>query len=176
TSRWRGAITSSSRRWSRRRPAGPTPRGEAKAMKVAILSDTHSRYATVRAALQLARNRGAEVVLHCGDIEDAATVQLFAGVPPHFVFGNCDHDRDGLERAMQETGATSHGDWGCLELGDRKLAWTHGDDKSLFNDLRRSGQFHYLFYGHTHQAEQHESGETLVVNPGALHRARAKSI
>jgi uncharacterized protein len=143
--------------------------------RLAVLSDTHSRYRTVEAALALVRARGAELILHCGDIEDAATVRLFQGFPTHFVFGNCDHDRRKLERAMEETGAVSHGGWGFLELDGRNLAWTHGDDQTLFHDLGRGGQFDYLFYGHTHQAEQHRSGRTLVVNPGALHRARVKT-
>jgi len=38
-----------------------------------------------------------------------------------------------------------------------------------------SGRYDYLFYGHTHAAEQHYAGRTLVVNPGALHRVRVKS-
>ena len=144
-------------------------------MQLAILSDTHSRHAAVATALDLVRQRGINLILHCGDIDDAATVRLFRGFEAHFVFGNCDYDRDELEQAMKETGATAHGAWGCLELEGRKIAWMHGDDKSLFHDLDRSGEFHYLFYGHSHHAETHESGKTLVVNPGALHRARVKT-
>ena len=144
-------------------------------MQLAILSDTHGRQATVGTALDLVRDRGIQVVLHCGDIDDAATVRLFHGLETHFVFGNCDHDRVKLERAMAECGATSHGSWGHLELEGRKIAWTHGDDQSLFQELRRSGEFDFLFYGHTHEAKQTERGRTRVVNPGALHRARIKT-
>jgi predicted phosphodiesterase len=31
-------------------------------------------------------------------------------------------------------------------------------------------------YGHTHQAEQHRVGKTLVLNPGALYRATPHSL
>ena len=31
-------------------------------------------------------------------------------------------------------------------------------------------------YGHTHEAEQHREGKTLVLNPGALYRANPHSI
>jgi putative phosphoesterase len=143
-------------------------------MKIAILSDTHSRYATVGRALDLARERGIAKIIHCGDIEDGMTVRLFAEFETHFVYGNCDYDREGLAATMTETGATLHGTWGCLELGNRKLAWAHGDDKRLLRDLEQSGQFDYLFYGHTHVAEQHQSGSTLMINPGALHRTTVK--
>jgi putative phosphoesterase len=143
-------------------------------MKIGIVSDTHNRYATVTTALDLLRERGVNLVLHCGDIEDKATVRLFQGLDTHFVFGNCDTDRSELTRAMAKTGATLHGDYGTLELAGRRIAWAHGDDRDLLRDLERSEHFDFLFYGHTHQAEQHRRGPTLVVNPGALHRAAVK--
>ena len=144
-------------------------------MRIAILSDTHSRYRTVGAALELLRERDVRCVLHCGDIEDAATVRLFEGFTTHFVFGNCDTERDELRDAIRAAGASVHEPFGDLELAGRKIAWLHGDDGRLFRDVERSGHFNYLFYGHSHRAEQHRTGPTLVVNPGALHRAKVKT-
>lgn len=144
-------------------------------MRVGIVSDTHSRYQTVNTTLELLRRSGAELVLHCGDIEDAETVRLFEAMPTQFVLGNCDADPDGLRRAMEITGATLHEPFGHLELDGRRIAWLHGDDKRLMQDLENSGHFHFLFYGHTHVAARHQAGPTLVVNPGALHRARTKT-
>lgn len=144
-------------------------------MLIGIVSDTHSRYATVTKALALLQGHGVELILHCGDIEDDETVRLFADVPTHFVYGNCDYDRDGLARAMHEIGATLHDPFAELELAGRKLAVIHSDNKRLFQQLEHSGQFDFLFYGHTHQAEEHRTGPTRVVNPGALHRARIKT-
>jgi putative phosphoesterase len=114
-------------------------------------------------------------ILHCGDIEDATTVRLFEGIPTHFVLGNCDTDRDELRRAIQQTGATLQEPFGHVELEGRKIAWMHGDDHRLLQDVERSDQFDFLFYGHTHHSKQHRVGRTLVVNPGALHRARVKT-
>jgi uncharacterized protein len=144
-------------------------------MRIAIISDTHSRQATVHKVLQLLGSRPIDLVLHCGDIEDAETVQLFKGMPTHFVLGNCDSDKEDLRRAIRETRATLHEPFGNLELAGRKIAWLHGDDRRLLQDLENSDHFDYLFYGHTHQAERHRSGSTLVVNPGALHRARPRT-
>jgi putative phosphoesterase len=144
-------------------------------MQIGILSDTHSNHRTVETALALLRRRGVQLLLHCGDIEDAEAVHWFQGFETHFVWGNCDGDRKGIRRAIEETGATLHEPFGNLELEGQKLAWIHSDDKRLFLDVERSNAFDYLFYGHTHQAEQHRTGATLVVNPGALHRARVKT-
>jgi putative phosphoesterase len=144
-------------------------------MRIAILSDTHNSYATIGRALDLIAKRSCGLILHCGDIEDAATVQLFQGLPAHFVFGNCDHDRNELRRAMAETKTTLHEPFGDLEIEGLKLAWIHGDDHRLIKDIERSEHFDFLFYGHTHHAGEYQAGPTRVVNPGALYRAKVKT-
>lgn len=144
-------------------------------MRIGIVSDTHNRYAIVEQALRLLNDQGIERIIHCGDIEDIATVELFRGLPTDFVFGNCDTDRDGLREAMRRIGASLHEPFGDLEIAGRKIAFIHSDNKRLFQDIERSGHFDFLFYGHTHLAEQHQTGPTLVVNPGALQRARPKT-
>ena len=144
-------------------------------MLIGILSDSHGRVDTVSLALSLLRRRGASTVLHCGDIDDVSTVELFRGWDAHFVFGNCDHDRDALRAAMSAAGATLHEGFGHLELEGVKIAFIHGDDRRAMQDVERSGEYAYLFYGHTHEAAEHRTGPTRVINPGALHRARPKT-
>src|SRR5262245_25999569 len=143
-------------------------------MLVGIVSDTHSRYATVEEVLKRLERHRVELVLHCGDIEDAETVWLFPG-NTHFVFGNCDTERASLRQAIHGIGATLHEPYGRLELPGGTVAFTHGDDKRLLHRLEHGGEYDYLFYGHTHHAEEHRTGRTRVINPGALHRARPKT-
>lgn len=144
-------------------------------MRAGIVSDTHSRHATVERVLALLAEHHVDLVLHCGDIEDIETVRMFGGFPTHFVFGNCDDDRAALALAMKEVGATLHEPFGSLTLGRFEVAWLHGDDQRMFRDVERSGHFDFLFYGHTHVASERTSGRTRVINPGALHRAKVKS-
>jgi putative phosphoesterase len=143
-------------------------------MRIAVLSDTHSRYAMVESALALIAQRGVDLILHCGDIDDAETVRLFPG-NTHFVFGNCDTDRASLRQSIRGIGATLHEPYGCLELGGAKIAFVHGDIKRLMDDIEHGGTFDYVFYGHTHHAAEHRTGPTRVINPGALQRARVKT-
>jgi putative phosphoesterase len=144
-------------------------------MKVAIVSDSHGRREAVLAALAEVRARQVDTVIHCGDIGDAATVELFNGLHAHFVHGNCDTDRAALRAAAEAIGATWHGDWGCLEMDGKKLAFLHGDDLSRFAELEASEAFDFLFHGHSHVARDIRSGSTRIINPGALHRARPKT-
>ena len=144
-------------------------------MQIGILSDTHSRYATVEKALQLLQDRKINVVLHCGDIEDADAVWLFQGFTAHFVLGNCDRlEAHAIRQAVHGIGETLHDSYGAVELDGVKIAFTHGDNGRLLHDLEVSGAFDFLFYGHTHKAEEHRTGPTRVINPGALQRANPK--
>jgi putative phosphoesterase len=143
-------------------------------VKIAILSDTHSQEETVRRALKLVEGSGAGLILHCGDIEDPDTARLFpAGT--HFVLGNCDGEPDGLRRAIREAGGTLHEPFGHLDLPGAKIAFLHGDDTGLLRDLEQSGQFDYIFHGHTHVAGERPAGSARVINPGALYRARPRT-
>lgn len=144
-------------------------------MKIGVISDTHDRVETVRAALAELRSHNIELLLHCGDIESPPTLELFRDIPTHFVLGNCDWLPDQLAAGISEIGGTLHDRFGHLELDGIQIAWTHSHDRRLFHDLEHCGKYDFLFYGHTHVAEQHQTGKTHVVNPGALHRAREKT-
>ncbi len=142
---------------------------------IAILSDTHSRYATVEKTLALIEEHCVECIIHCGDIEDAETVWLFPA-NTHFVFGNCDEERMSLRQAIHGIGATLHEPFGSIEIDGKRIAFIHGDDQRMFRELEHSGAYDFLFYGHSHIAKEHETGPTRVINPGALHRARVKTL
>ncbi len=144
-------------------------------MKIAVLSDTHNQEARVRRALDVMRDRGVSVVLHCGDIEDAPIVELFRDFTAHFVFGNCDWDRPALMEMIEKIGATLHENYGHLELDGKQIAFVHGHEQKLLADLKGADCYDYLFHGHTHVAVDRRAGRTRVINPGALHRVREKT-
>ncbi|MBI3821399.1 MAG: YfcE family phosphodiesterase [Planctomycetes bacterium] len=143
-------------------------------MRIAVISDTHNRAESVQNALAIMAERGVEYIIHCGDICDGDTVRLFP-VHTHFVFGNCDYDRDDIESAVAAIGAKLHGDWGQLQLAGQSLAFVHGDDRQMLADLEQAGTFDFLFHGHTHIAKEHRTGKTRVINPGALQRVAVRT-
>lgn len=143
-------------------------------MRIAVISDTHDRNGSVAKAVQVMAERGVERIIHCGDICAGDTVRLFPA-HTHFVFGNCDYDRDDIERAVAEIGATLHGAWGHLDLAGLSLAFVHGDDRDMLQHLERSDAFDFLFHGHTHVAKEHHTGKTRVINPGALQRVAVRT-
>jgi putative phosphoesterase len=145
-------------------------------MKIGILSDTHGRLDRTRSAIRLLRERGVELILHCGDIDSPATVRLFTDIATHFVLGNWDLEPTKLRSAMRAIGAACHGDFGQLRLAGKRVAWLHGHVRGRRQRLEMSQEWDFVFYGHSHKAEAHRSGRTLVLNPGALHRAKVKTV
>jgi predicted phosphodiesterase len=62
------------------------------------------------------------------DVGGEGVLDLLAGLPVAFVWGNTDWDRMGLERYARDLGLQCFGNFGEVELGGKSIAITHGDD------------------------------------------------
>ncbi len=141
-------------------------------MKIGIVSDTHGHIHNTIAAVRLLGEHTLEAVIHCGDIGTPEVIPYFADWPTHFIFGNCDTEAGLLKSTIREVGQTCHDRFGDLTLNERKIAFLHSDDHRRFINTINSQEFDLVCYGHTHKYEQHLQGKTLVLNPGALYRAK----
>ena len=144
-------------------------------MLLGILSDTHDRYDMMKDALQALRQRGAQHFLHCGDVCEPRMLDLLAGLPAAFVWGNCDWDRAALQRHADQIGVPCYGAVGDLELAGKRIAILHGDDPRQLDRILKAQAHDYLLHGHTHVRRDDRVGRTRVINPGALHRAAEKT-
>lgn len=144
-------------------------------MQIGILSDTHDQVVRTARAIELLAARGAEALIHCGDLTGPDVVLEFAGLPTYFVLGNNDFDPAGLRRAATTVDANCLGRSGEIALGGRRIAVTHGDSTK---EMRRLAALRpdYLLFGHTHEPADERVEKTRVINPGALHRAPAWTV
>jgi putative phosphoesterase len=145
-------------------------------MRIGVISDTHGHFANTLAAVCLLESLEVAAVLHAGDIGSREIPSLLKRWPTHFVFGNCDPDHNELRAAIEEAGLICHNRFGDFSLAERRIALLHSDDAKLFRSVCTSGDYDLVCYGHTHQAEQHLAGKTLILNPGALYRADPHTI
>ena len=140
-------------------------------MLIGILSDTHNEAERTRRAVELLRDSGAEVLIHCGDISELEMIPLVAILPSYFTFGNHDADMTPhLERAIATCGAVSLG-WGdVIELAGQRIGVAHGHTHI---DIRRllALQPDYLLSGHLHFPVDRMQEGVRRICPGALHRA-----
>jgi uncharacterized protein len=142
---------------------------------IGILSDTHDHVAAMAAGMATLQAAGAEFIVHCGDVGGERILDLLAGTPSAFVWGNCDVDRDELAGYAAKIGVDCRGEFADLELGGKKIAVTHGDDLRHMR-VGMAGAFDYLLHGHTHVVRDQRAGGVRIINPGALHRAATKTV
>lgn len=146
-------------------------------LRLGVLSDTHDRYDAAAAGLATLRAAGAQFLIHCGDVGGHSILDLLAGHPGAFVWGNSDYDREGLTQYAADIGLDCRGNFAELKLGGVNIAVTHGHDAKLIRRATADGSpYQYLFVGHSHVHSDHRVGNVRVVNPGALHRAARKTV
>ena len=145
-------------------------------MRLGVISDTHGNLDNTVQAVKVLQEQNIDALIHCGDVGSTSIVHEFQEWPTHFVFGNVDHNHALLRHAIKDAGQTCHDRFGTLELGGKKIAFLHSDDRQLFEETISSGEYDLVCYGHTHKAEFHQDGNTLVLNPGALHRANPHTL
>lgn len=137
-------------------------------MKIGILSDTHNNVHNTRLALDLLKLHRVERLIHCGDLTGAHMVPLFEGWQVDFLRGNVDGELEELRAAVAWLGNATYGHKLTLELDGVRLAATHGHDQELLDKLIRSGNYRYVFHGHSHRRRNELVDGTHVINPGAL--------
>jgi hypothetical protein len=145
-------------------------------MLLGVVSDTHGHVEHTRAAVRMLESCQIDELIHCGDIGSTDIVELFRGWPSHFVLGNVDDNSRSLRAAVEKAHGTFHGRFGSLDAKGKQIAFLHGDDERLLRETIDGGKYHLVCHGHTHVPEQRANGNTLVLNPGALYRARQHTI
>ncbi|MBM81078.1 MAG: YfcE family phosphodiesterase [Planctomycetaceae bacterium] len=145
-------------------------------MKIGIISDTHGHVNFATQGVRALREQDVEQVIHCGDIGSTTIIELFDGLSTHFVFGNVDWDQDGLKDEIAACGQTCHDEMGTASWAGREIAFLHSHDRNRYLETIQSQKYDLVCYGHTHKAEKHRDGKTLVLNPGALYRTSVRSV
>lgn len=138
------------------------------AKRIGLLSDSHGEAARTGRALDLLLDRGADLLIHLGDLGSEAVVDRLAGLPAMIVLGNV--DPPSLGRYAEWLGIAADSRAVHLQVGGRRLAATHGHLEEVWTDLVATAP-DYLLHGHTHEVRDERHGGIRFVNPGAVDRA-----
>ncbi len=133
-------------------------------MKIGIISDTHDRMDAIKAFVEEFSKRGVEVVLHAGDIVAPFAAKPFSPFKFEAVFGNNCGEKLFLKKVITDFG-------GRIEPGPRKLEFDGRVFVLMHEPYEReafvkSGLYHVVIYGHTHDFEMRKEGDVWVINPG----------
>lgn len=138
-------------------------------MIVGLVSNTNGRADAMASALATLRDRGADLIVHCGDVGGRQVLDELKQIDAAFVWGDRDQDRMGLLRHARTLNVVCFGVLGELDLDGKRAVLVHGDDKKLIRRLLDEQQYDYLLCGHDAEGEDRKVGKTRVINPGWLH-------
>lgn len=138
-------------------------------MKIGILSDTHNNLTNLQAALNIFQQRGVDTLIHCGDMTEVEIAQAMLGFRVICVFGNGDVASGEIRQVLL---AQNPENYAGMQYSGRidgvRIAATHGHLPGRVEELARSGQYDYVFKGHSHIHKDERVGFTRLINPGAL--------
>jgi len=144
-------------------------------MIVGLVSNSNGRADAMTAAVAALRDRGADVIIHCGDVGSRQVLDEMAKVDAGFVWGDRDKDRMGLLRHARQVNVVCFGVLGELDFDGKRAVLVHGDDRKLVQRLLDEQQYDYLLCGHDPAGEDRKVGRTRVINPGELQGGPSKN-
>ncbi|MBI5612090.1 MAG: metallophosphoesterase family protein [Gammaproteobacteria bacterium] len=144
-------------------------------MKICIVSDSHDHRGHLAAAVADAKARGAQAVLHCGDLVAPSTLHAITplGLPIHVVHGNNTGDLFHLARIAHESNGLIryYGQDGAFTLHGRRIFMVHYPHYAKAMAL--TGDYDLVCNGHEHRAviervKAVTGGESLRLDPGTV--------
>lgn len=134
-------------------------------MKIGVVSDTHNNLKNVRQIVELFNASNVDRVIHTGDISQAKTLDVLAGLqaPLWGVFGNNDQERDSLITACDHHGFQFQDPPLVLDWHQRQIIVVH-DPLEFHGHLQDHHEL--ALHGHTHRHRDEVAGQTRFFNPG----------
>jgi hypothetical protein len=134
-------------------------------MRIGVVSDTHDMLPNVARIVELLNAARVELVVHTGDVTQAKTLRVLAGLhaPLIGVYGNNDLERASLEATGAELGLEFVDPPLRLRLAGRELVVVHDPTEHALEVLHGGD---VLLHGHDHSYRSERRNGTLVFNPG----------
>lgn len=144
-------------------------------MLICILSDSHDNLKLLAAAVADAKQRGAEAVLHCGDVVAPNTLKVTRQfeLPVHVIHGNNTGDQFALHHMADKSGGQIYyyGQDAGIELAGKKIFIVHYPHYA--EAMAITGDWDMVCCGHDHKHnvqwfDNIKDKKTVVVNPGTV--------
>jgi hypothetical protein len=144
-------------------------------MLVCIVSDSHDNRRLLEHAVEDAKARGAEAILHCGDVVAPTTLRVLKkfALPVHVIHGNNTGDMHAMHLLAHEPDSPVryHGQDAVVHLAERSLFMVHYPHYAA--GMALTGDYDVVCCGHDHRVsvrkvENVKGGVTFLVNPGTV--------
>ena len=144
-------------------------------MKICIVSDSHDNRPLLEAAVRDAKAKGAEAVLHCGDVVAPSTLEVVKpfDLPVHVIHGNNVGDLYMMGNIASRAGnkTTYYGQDAGIELAGRRIFLVHYPHYA--EAMATTGDWDLVCCGHDHKVDIRtidniRGKATWLVNPGTV--------
>ena len=137
-------------------------------MKIAIISDVHNNTTNLKKVLDYCAKNKIEKIICCGDLASAETLDFFCdnfSGEIFYTFGNMDNGQlRNFEFVDEYKNAKIFEKFGEADFADKKVAFIHFPGKA--KKLCQSGEYNFVFYGHTHKPWEENIEKCQMLNPG----------
>lgn len=135
------------------------------------MSDSHDHYENLNKAVEMVNDEGCEILLFAGDLiapgNGSEALSKFNG-PVKMIYGNNDGDPHALNMMFSKyDNLEIVGKEYEAEVEGVKIFMTHYP--RIGQLAAKSGEFDLVIYGHDHTYNEENVGETILLNPGAIH-------
>jgi putative phosphoesterase len=132
---------------------------------IGVMSDSHDNCDAIQEAVGLFKQMKCELIIHAGDfIAPFAARELErAACPVKAVFGNCDGEKEGLEKTIRSFGEIKKAPFVFSHRG-RSFLITHFH--FALDKYASAGEYDVIVFGHTHKPEMKKNRGVLLINPG----------
>lgn len=145
-------------------------------MRLGFIADTHDARERFLAALEILEDRGAEALLHAGDLTSHRMLDLLDGWRVWLARGNGDWSEQ-IQAAIEATDSEVHyAEQHAIERDGTSIGLVHGEYDGHLEAMIRQGGYDLVVHGHSHEFRDERIGSVRVVNPGALHRTPTPSV
>lgn len=144
-------------------------------MKFCLVSDSHDNRVYLKSAIVDAQARGAEVVLHAGDIVAPSTLKTVTDLdlPLHVIHGNNTGDLVAMQRLASRATNRLHyyGQDAGIELAGKRLFIVHYPHYA--RAMATTGEWDIVCHGHDHKAcisavDNILGQKTWILDPGSV--------
>ncbi len=140
-------------------------------MKWAVISDIHDRVDHLEMVLEQAEEMDCGGILCLGDMESPFTLnallEMTETMPIEMVWGNNDFETTAFENiASQHPRLTIYGITAEIALSGIRVAMTHYPQ--MARNMAVTGEYDFVFYGHTHEASIIKINRCILANPGEV--------
>ena len=129
------------------------------------MADSHDNLHSIKQAIRLFNETGCNLVIHAGDFIAPFAARELENLrcPVKAVFGNCDGEKQGLEKVFNSIG----------EIKEAPLTFNHKNLNFLVTHIAvtldsypDTEKYNVIIFAHTHKPEIKHKKKTLLINAG----------